>query len=203
MNDIEKAIKEARSAQMSRIYGSFNNVEEALKDEDSIHKSEESDIEKSDIMYAISSGEIKVSKSGKEIKEQVENVLIPDIKADMSNVSDKIEDVLKECGKAPTKDVEKWWTCEVKMDVPYKIYDWDQVYYNENPSVSESVSSSQEKDMNFATSQEEAKARRDYNDLVRAYCQMKVDLKACEILKGLNDNSKYDLTPKQVLAFKF
>lgn len=41
MNDIEKAIKGARAAQVGRIYGSFSNVQEVMADEDSIRKGEE------------------------------------------------------------------------------------------------------------------------------------------------------------------
>lgn len=40
MNDIEKAIKGARAAQVGRIYGSFSNVQEVMADEDAIRKGE-------------------------------------------------------------------------------------------------------------------------------------------------------------------
>ena len=51
---------------------------------------------------------------------------------------------------------------------------------------------------------EEQTARRDYNDAVRMVCEAAVDIKACDILtKNLQDGKSFELTPRQIVAFKF
>lgn len=221
MNEIEKAIKGARAAQISRIYGGFSNIKEVMADDSAIQKGEdidenpfdaaakEADLEKSDIMNALSyQSEIKVSKTGKEIKKQVDDVILPELTANLAVKENEATEKLKECGGAPTKDVDPWWTSDVKMDVGYKVYNWEETYFNpEKDGVAGSLSYSdaEEKKVkaNCPTSKEEADCRRCYNDIVRAICNIKVDIKACEILKELNDGTTYELSPRQVLSLKF
>lgn len=208
MNDIEKAIKYARAAQVGRIYGTFQNAKEVTVDENGIHKADDGEVEKSDIMNALSyQGEIKVSKTGKEIKQQVDDVLLPDLNAKLAVKEEEATKKLADCGDAPTRDVDPWWTGDVKMDVGYKVYSWDETYFNEekaNDSVAGSLSGEEKKkEFNCPESKEEADCRRCYNDIVRAICNIKVDIKACEILKELKDGTTYDLTPRQVLALRF
>lgn len=209
MNDIEKAIKDARAAQVGRIYGTFQNAKEVTVDENGIQKADDGEVEKSDIMNALSyQDEIKVSKTGKEIKQQVDDVLLPDLNAKLAVKEEEATKKLADCGDAPTCDVDPWWTGNVKMDVGYKVYSWDETYYNEekaNDSVAGSLSGEEKKkkEFNCPESKEEADCRRCYNDIVRAICNIKVDIKACEILKELKDGTTYDLTPRQVLALRF
>ena len=66
-----------------------------------------------------------------------------------------------------------------------------------------SASDEAEKKGNCPTSAAEAKAREEYNELVHCICNIKVDIKACEILKTLKDNTQYELTPRQVITLKF
>lgn len=152
-------------------------------------------------------GEIKVSKTGKEIKQQVDDVLLPDLNAKLAVKEEEATKKLADCGDAPTRDVDPWWTGDVKMDVGYKVYSWDETYFNEekaNDSVAGSLSGEEKKkEFNCPESKEEADCRRCYNDIVRAICNIKVDIKACEILKELKDGTTYDLTPRQVLALRF
>ena len=68
MDEISKAIQGARAAQRGRIMGSFSNVQELTADDDAIRKgeevaddenpfnkaAEEADVEKSDVMDALS-----------------------------------------------------------------------------------------------------------------------------------------------------
>lgn len=221
MNDIEKAIKGARAAQVGRIYGSFSNVQEAMTDEDSIRKSEEvseenpfekaaaeADMEKSDVMDALSyQGDIKVSKTGKEIKDQVDTVLLPAMTADLAVKEAEADKKLKDCGTAPSRDPDKWWMDGIKMDCGYKIYDWDETYVPSNDRgkmmISLSASDAEDKKGNVPENQEQANCRREYNDIVRAICNIKVDIKACEILKTLKDEKTFELSPRQVLALRF
>lgn len=222
MNDIEKAIKGARAAQVGRIYGSFSNVQEVMADEDSISKGEEvseenpfekaaaeADMEKSDVMDALSyQGDIKVSKTGKEIKDQVDTVLLPAMTADLAVKEAEAEKKLKDCGQAPTKDPDKWWTDGIKMDCGFKVYDWEETYVPNNDGGGKMMSSlsaedANDKKGNVPENQEQANCRREYNDIVRAICNIKVDIKACEILKTLKDEKQFELSPRQVLALRF
>ena len=135
MDEISKAIQGARAAQRGRIMGSFSNFQEVTADDDAIRKgeevseenpfdkaAEEADVEKSDVMDALSyQGDIKVSKTGKEIKDQVDTVLLPAMTADLAVKEAEADKKLKDCGTAPTKDPDKWWTDGIKMDCGYKI----------------------------------------------------------------------------------
>lgn len=222
MDEISKAIQGARAQQRGRIYGSFSNVQEVVADEDSIRKGEEvseenpfekaaaeADIEKSDVMDALSyQGDIKVSKTGKEIKDQVDTVLLPAMTSDLAVKEAEAEKKLKDCGQAPTKDPDKWWTDGIKMDCGYKVYDWEETYVPNNDGGGKMMSSlsaedANDKKGNVPENQEQANCRREYNDIVRAICNIKVDIKACEILKTLKDEKQFELSPRQVLALRF
>lgn len=226
MDEISKAIQGARAAQRGRIYGSFSNVQELMSDEDAIRKgeevaddenpfnkaAEEADVEKSDVMDALSyQGDIKVTKTGKEIKDQVDTVLLPAMTADLAVKEAEADKKLKDCGTAPSRDPDKWWTDGIKMDCGYKIYYWDETYVpkNDGGKMMSSLSDEDEdedandKKGNVPENQEQANCRREYNDIVRAICNIKVDIKVCEILKTLADEKEFELSPRQVLALRF
>ena len=232
MDDIQKAIQDARAERLNHMYGTFSNLDEVRVDEEALKKAkdveevedeEEDDgtgeevedeekeekTEKSDIMDSISGygdGKIKVSKTGKEIKEQVDSVIMPELTANLAAKEIEANNKLKDCGVAPTHCPNSWWTDGVRMDCGYKIYDWREREWcnNENrmyPSLS--AEDSAEKKGNCPTSEAEAKARCEYNEIVRCICNIKVDIKACEILKTLKDTSTYELTPRQILTLRF
>lgn len=221
MDEISKAIQVARAAQRGRIMGSFSNFQEVTADDDAIRKgeevseenpfdkaAEEADVEKSDVMDALSyQADIKVSKTGKEIKDQVDTVLLPAMTADLAVKEAEADKKLKDCGTAPTKDPDRWWTDGIKMDCGYKIYDWEETFVPNNDGgrmmSSLSASDAEDKKGNVPENQEQATCRREYNDIVRAICDIKVDIKACEILKTLADNKEFELSPRQVLALRF
>lgn len=221
MDEISKVIQGARAAQRGRIMGSFSNCQEVTADDDAIRKGEEvseenpfdkageeADVKKSDVMVALScQGDIKVSKTGKEIKDQVDTVLLPAMTADLAVKEAEADKKLKDCGTAPTKDPDKWWTDGIKMDCGYKIYDWEETYVPNNDGgkmmSSLSASDAEDKKGNVPENQEQATCRREYNDIVLAICNIKVDIKACEILKTLDDNKEFELSPRQVLALRF
>lgn len=176
----------------------------------SMFKESESDnIQKSDIMGALSYDHpVIISKSGKEIKNQVDSVLLPDLNSKLSELESKASEKLEDCGDAPFHDVDKWWTCDVKIDIGYKVYSWPETDFCEHrngiaDSLSTYDSKDEQKKMNPAKSREEAAARMEYNDIIHRICDVKVDIMACNVLKSLEDGKKYDLTPKQILALKF
>lgn len=215
-NDVTQTIRSARAQRLNLIIKSFSNVSE----EDVISKGEEqnpfdiaaaeADMEKSDVMNAISySGDIKVTKTGKEIKKQVDDVLLPELNSNLAVKESEATEKLKSCGKAPTHDIDRWWTGGVKMDVGYKRYEWDETCFRENEgknlSSSLSAEDAAEKNNKFncPTSADEADARREYNEIIRCICEIKVDLVACKILKELKDEKVYELTPRQVVNLRF
>lgn len=230
MDEISKALHAAKMERRNHIASSFSNMAEVAVSEEAIKKADDSEVEekeeetaaeeeteesdeadggeteKSDIMYALGNGNIEITKSGKEIKERVESVLLPELNANLAVKEAEATEKLGECGAAPTSDPDPWWTGDVKMDVGYKIYGWCEMDFCKPESRmydSLSASDEAEKKGNCPTSEAEAKARREYNDIVRAICNIRVDIKACEILKELKDNAQYKLTPRQVITLKF
>lgn len=236
MDEIQKAIQAAQAERRLHIAGCFSNADDLKESPEDIHKAEdgneeetaeeteevskaeeteteetaednaEEETEKSDIMYALGNGNIKVTKTGKEIKDQVDSVLLPELNSALAAKEAEATTKLGECGNAPTKDPDTWWTGDVKMDVGFKVYDWREREWCQNdgrmyPTLS--ASDEAEKKGNCPTSAAEAKARDEYNELVRCICNIKVDIKACEILKTLKDNTQYELTPRQVITLKF
>ena len=195
--------------------------EEAEKEEDGQKESEgkteqaeeeveetEDKTEKAHIMEALSYGnDIKVSKTGKEVKAQVKDVLIPKLNAELEEWKGKADGLLESCGKAPTRTPPPYWTGDTEIEVPYKIYDWNETYIpRDRDSVSYetlSVEDAAEKRGNVPENEEQAKARNDYNEAVRMVCNVLVDLKACDILLALKDGKEYELTPRQVLTLGF
>lgn len=207
MDDILKSIQEARAKRINHMASSIiNDV-----DDDGIKKSDvetppEEKIEKSDIMEAIGNSDLKISKTGKEISEQVTNILLPKLTAKLEEKKSEANDKLKDCGDAPTKDIDPWITDYIKLDVGYKMYSWDECDYcdnNERIAPTLSAEDSKEKRFNCPSSIDEANCRRDYNDIIRCIGNTMVDIKACEILTKLDANKSYSLTARQVTALKF
>ena len=165
------------------------------------------DLNKSDVMNAISGYESKITlnKSGKELKEQVKNIVLPEKNRCKETCEKEAKDLLEECGAAPTRDVDKWWTNDMDIEVPFKIYSWDETYVPERGvGIAETLSPSDNKELNAPGSQKVAELRRKYNDKVRNVCDALVDIKACEILlNNVEDKQKFELTPRQIIAFKF
>lgn len=178
------------------------------KEEEEVEETED-ETEKAHIMEALSYGnDIKVSKTGKEIKAQVKDVLIPKLNAELEEWKGKADGFLEACGKAPTKTPAPWWTADTEIEVPYKIYDWNETYIpsEERGSISYETLSAEDaaaKKGNVPENADQAKARNDYNEAVRMVCNVLVDLKACDILLALKDGKEYELTPRQVLTLGF
>lgn len=166
-------------------------------------------IQKSDIMEAIGySDEFKVKKTGKEIKDQIDTVLLPAKQAALQLMQSKANAELSNCGDAPTADVCRWWCNGFELEVGYKRYDWEETRMKcIDDSVCDSLSYEHQEDRpkcNCPKTKDEAEARCRYNEYVQAVCEIMVDIKACEILKkNLKDDDSIRLTPRQVVTFKF
>ena len=179
-------------------------------DDDDAEKGKQNDIEKSDIMEAIAySGNIKVKKTGKEIKEQLNSVVIPAKIAVLEAKKAEANECLKDCGDAPTHDCDHWRCSQFHIEVPFKFYNWDEMRTkNCDQRVVDSLSYEHQEgvkpDFNCPKTKDEACARECYMEAVRAVCEIMVDLKACDLLvKNLQDNASIELTPQQVIAFQF
>lgn len=192
---------------------SDEEYDEAIKaiDSDISNFSEVASIEKSDILYALSGYEskIKFKKNGKEIKEQLNSSVIPTLNAELSTAEAEADEILKECGDAPTHDVPEYWTGDLHIELPYKFYEWDETRVPESNNVGIVASFSPDSYQkrcckNAPASQDEADARCNYNEQVRKIANITTDIKACEIVsKNLKDNEQVELTVRQLVAFKF
>lgn len=167
-------------------------------------------LEKSDILYALSGYEskIKFRKTGKEIKEQLNTAVIPSLNSELAVAKSEADEVLKECGEAPTHNVPEYWTGDLHIDIPYKFYEWDETRVPENSNsivASFSPDSYQKRCCkNAPATQEEADARIKYNEEVRKIANITTDIKACEIVsQNLKDNESVELSVRQLVAFKF
>lgn len=161
------------------------------------------EIEKSDIMNAISyDSNIKFSKLGKEIKAKLKADILPPLNAKLQVLTAEIESKLEDCGGAPTETVPPWWTSEIKMDFPFRIFSWQACDLCEGPKVAGSLIAGEEQEN--PVTPEMRKCRQEYNDKVREYANVATDIKACEILEtNLSDNERYQLSPRQLTVFGF
>lgn len=217
MNEIHDAIHRVRANQHAHLLKGFG-VESPS--EDTIQKGNDEnpfeveaakaeEMEKSDVMNAIQyGGDIKVTKTGKEIKKNVTGILVPELNASLAAKKKEANECLKSCGQAPTKDINPWWTDDLRIEVPYKVYDWEEMRMKSTDdrmvtSLSAEHSTEMEKKYNFPKTEAESMARSQYNDCVRAVCNIMVDLEACRVVQSLKDDKEYELTPKQFAAFRF
>lgn len=216
IDEVTRVILGARASQVDRIKKSISNADSVLdSDEEELRKGEDPDedgeeTEKSDIANALSGydSNIKITKTGKEIKTQVSDVIVPELTAVLAQKESEAGNLLEKCGNAPTRDPECWWTDGIKMDCGYKIYDWIETELRpKDGRLMEATLSAQdaaEKRGNVPEDAEQAKARQEYNRAVQAICNIKVDLKTCDIIaKNLKDGDKFQLNPRQVIALKF
>lgn len=163
----------------------------------------QAEIEKSDIMNAISyDSNIKFGKLGKEIKAKLKADILPPLNAKLQVLTAEIESKLEDCGGAPTETVPPWWTSEIKMDFPFRIFSWQACDVCEGPKVAGSLIAGEEQEN--PVTPEMRKCRQEYNDKVREYANVATDIKACEILEtNLSDNERYQLSPRQLTVFGF
>lgn len=154
-------------------------------------------------MNAISyDSNIKFGKLGKEIKAKLKADILPPLNAKLQVLTAEIESKLEDCGGAPTETVPPWWTAEIKMDFPFRIFSWQACDLCEGPKVAGSLIAGEEQEN--PVTPEMRKCRQEYNDKVREYANVATDIKACEILEtNLSDNERYQLSPRQLTVFGF
>lgn len=168
-----------------------NDAEEALQAE----------IEKSDIMNAISGydSNIKFGRLGKEIKAKIKAEILPLLNAKLQVLSAEIESKLQECGGVPTESVPAWWTSEIKMELPFRIFSWQDRDCSPGPQLAGTLVGEEKEN---PVTPEMCRCREEYNEKVREYANVATDIKACEILEtNLSDNERYQLSSLQLTLF--
>ena len=180
-------------------------VEDAKEEWDEID-----DVRKGEICDIIAySEQFKVQKTGKEIKNQIDRVLLPARNAEIQSLTDKLLEELENCGDAPTTDYYSYWSKLFSIKVDYKCYKWDEIRMPNNleSNVCASLSYEHQENapkLNCPKTEDEAKARECYNDILYKMVNVITDVKACEILKDtLDDDKRVNLSLQQLLAFKF
>ena len=175
--------------------------------EEDVEEAQDADVEKSDIAVALSSSDApKVVRTGKEIKEHLTDNVIPKLTSELAVKQQLANQLLGNCGIAPTHEPYKWWTEGIEIDCNYKVYDYGETECCSNCGIMQATLSAQDaadKKGNCPETPEQAQCRRDYNDVVRYICNIMVDIKTCEIMQGLKDNEEYELNARQVIALDF
>lgn len=169
------------------------------------------EIEKSDIMEAISySSEFGFEKTGKEIKENINSKILPKKRAAYEAKKGEIDKLLADCGDAPTKDICGWCKRGMDFELGYKSYDWSETYYHTADDYHDCVcdavpiTGGKEVKKNLPCSAEQAETRQKYNRAVDILCDIMVDIKTCELLvNNIGDSQKIKLTPRQAIVFGF
>jgi hypothetical protein len=219
--DFEDSVEKSKQAdKLSNLSSEQREIVKALASdnpfdreygEQLLQKADLSEIEKSDIMDAISycsNDGFIFKKTGKEIKDKINTILLPEKQAKLAATTTEVETILSDCGEAPTADVPRYWLNDINMDLGYKIYHWEECHLPcKNECISDSLSWEHQSDKpkaNTPQTEDECKARNKYNSLVERMCQITVDIKACEILNSnLKDEDSIKMTPRQLAVFRF
>lgn len=213
--DEAKEIKKAQEdSDIVKSLQSNNPFQVEAAREDLIKSNEYGELEKSDILDAISySSEIKIIKTGKEIKDNIKTKILPTKQAQYNTKSSEATELLKECGDAPTSEPKPWMLRGMSVSIPYKVYDWDETYYRSADDeaccggcVCDSLNVIGKKPCkkNIPCDAEQGEARQKYNRAVEIICEISVDIKALELLNNnLSDSQSITLTPRQAILFGF
>lgn len=212
----EGVIQKAEEVTIEKAESEVDEAERLLFpdiDENPFNKAAEEteyDIEKSDIMYALESGRnaITMTKTGKELKAKARELLNKH-EAKLATVEAQADALLAECGDAPTQEIPAWCTAGIKLDIPYRRYEWDECRFDTDEvrdgDVASSLSSSAKKDLkvNCPANAEEAVARQKYNEVIDKMANIYTDIKALEFVGELPDSKQFSLTPRQAVTFGF
>lgn len=161
----------------------------------------------------------KLSKTGAEIKKQILEVTLPNLKAYYDEKVAKIEDLLTKVGMAPTEE----FCCYkgIKIDFPYKKYKWDELQMPKQDILEKSVFvefAQPEKEaenegveeveeivvQNLPQSQAERDAREEYNQSINDLYDLLLDVKTCDVIvNNMKDEDIWYLSVNQLLALCF
>lgn len=175
------------------------------------------EINKAEIFEALKQYDNKImfNKKGKEIKEQVQNVILPFIIQKISDCKFKLNYFLQNTTLPPKQPV--WCRLELTEDeFPYKLYSWEETNYQEK-SVNSLFKGFGDCDSDVAcdtaenccvepcaASLEIAESRKKYNCCVEELRDLICDFKTANVLiNSLEDEQDYWLNLEQLTALKF
>lgn len=183
---------------------SKSNQAEPLTNKHETQKSEDT-IEKSHISNAfLYSNNFKFNKTGKEIKDQIDKVIIEE-QAESEAAKSELTKMAKDipANDLPTQESYIPSRFEGKITPVYKKYRWERCYYNENDK-SSTVDYSNSTNSIKATSQEEADFCTNWNKNVEKFYDSQQEIIILQTLKNnLQDKQKYELTQEQLFALNF
>lgn len=174
------------------------------------------EINKSEIFGALKSynNPVMIKKTGKDIKEHIEKVLIPFISEKIVSLKENISSYLANAPYLPTAPT--WCKINLGEEFPYKQYTWEETYYEKEKSIGNIFKGFGDVDVDCCedcneiispvccTSVEEANARTQYNIWVEDLRDAILDSRTAEVLiKNLDDKTEYYLTVDQVAALMF
>lgn len=148
-----------------------------------------------DSFNSYNANKLSFSKTGKEIKTQIANVLIPALTAQKAALSAQLLLVAKNCGETdPDQPLSSYHYRGFAAVLPKMMtYSWaccEQPYdntTNTRPAMTD-----------------EMKACNQYNELVYQIVSTAADIEYCGMLtRNLSDTGKFELTPEQVLGLQF
>jgi hypothetical protein len=148
--------------------------------------------------------DMKLQKTGKEIKSQIETV-----KSNCEQEKNKYyQDMMiyqKQVGIAPTCNFDEYETKGLYERIgEVKKYGYDQRYPNSNVKELDSAVSNSYQQENNTITDEQKQAMDNYNTAARKYIQYSVDIIVLNTLsKNLSDNKKISLNVKQAALLGF
>jgi len=191
-----------------------NPFEEEFKE-----KNQPKEIQKAEIFGALKNYNtpMMVKKTGKEIKQQINDVILPYLATKQEEIQTKLTEFLSGVTVLPTHPC--WTKIELsESEFPYKQYSWEETNFVENqksvglvfkgfgdiegdcPGCGEEIKVSPY----YPQSKEEAEARRNYNIAVEDYRDLIMDIKTANVLlKSLKDEDDYYLNIEQLVGLKF
>jgi len=169
-------------------------------------------IVKSHVWEAFDSADNFISKTGKEIKEQIVGV-IEEEETEKTKHLTEFTQLKSQLPLEPTKDVYEWNFRGVKSsltDVPkqydYDIFNYGEAKLSESPVINleAPVKSIEQGSAPTKLTPEQTKVAQKYNNLVEKYIDCQVEIvKLNTLLNNLDDNKSYKLTVHQASLLKF
>lgn len=172
------------------------------------------------MMQSSNNNSVVIEKKGSEIIAQIKEVKFPSLKENFDNIVAELDELLTKTGLAPTKELNTndYYSSSIKLDLPYKRYDYNETYYNEN-AIEDSKSSlfnnfaereckdvmmeDSENKPNLATSKEEAEYRCKYNNKLYCLIDIAIDIKTANVLLDINAEDIYKLNINQAMSLGF
>lgn len=178
---------------------------------------EPKEIQKSEIFGALKqyNNPVIFKKKGKEIKEHIENVVLPKLLEKKSEIQVFLDEFLSNVVVMPTRPC--WMRITMSdEEFPYKQYGWEETNYQEKAfgTIFKGFGDIEEAEMGecegcckspyYPQNKEEAESRLKYNSFVENFRDIIMDIKTANVLiKNLKDDDEYFLNLDQLTALNW